>query len=62
MAFSIEEEKLAFHVNEEMNEKDYPTIFIKLNQKTMETLKRNRNAIVVYKYFYPMNCGKGTIA
>lgn len=52
-AFSIEEEQLAFHVKEEMNEKDYPTIFIKPKEKTMETLKRNKNAIIMYKYFLP---------
>ena len=51
--FSLEEEKLAFHVNEEMNEQDYPTIFMKPNEKTMETLRRNQNAIEMYKYSLP---------
>lgn len=51
--FSLEEEKLAFHVNEEMNEKDYPTIFIKPNAKTMETLKKHKNAIAMYQLFLP---------
>lgn len=50
--FSLEE-KLAFHVNEEMNERDYPTIFMKPNEKTMETLRRNQNAVEMYKYSLP---------
>lgn len=51
--FSLREEKLAFHVNEVLNEQDYPTIFMKPNEKTMETLRRNRNAIEMYKYALP---------
>lgn len=51
--FSLEEEKLAFYVNKDMNEKDYPTIFIKPNDKTMETLKNNENTLAMYKYFLP---------
>ncbi|MGE7024261.1 transglutaminase-like domain-containing protein [Solibacillus cecembensis] len=51
--FSLEEEKLAFHVNAEMNEQDYPTIFKNPNEKTMETLRRNRNAVEMYKYSLP---------
>lgn len=51
--FSLGEEKLAFRVNEEMNEQDYPTIFMKPNEKTMETLRRNQNAIEMYKYSLP---------
>lgn len=51
--FSLEGESLAFHVNEEMNEKDYPTIFVKPNEKTMQTLKKYNNAIEMYKYSLP---------
>ncbi|MEK4425106.1 transglutaminase-like domain-containing protein [Solibacillus sp. FSL K6-1523] len=51
--FSLGKEQLAFHVNVEMNEQDYLTIFMKPNEKTMETLRRNRNAIRMYKYSLP---------
>ncbi|MFJ7951644.1 transglutaminase family protein [Lysinibacillus sp. NPDC096418] len=50
---SLKEEKLAFHVNEKMNEKDYPTIFVKPNEKTMQTLKKCKSAIEMYKNFLP---------
>lgn len=51
--FSLEEEQLAYHVNEEMNEKEYSFIFMKPNEKTMETLRNNQNAKVMYKYSLP---------
>lgn len=51
--FFIDKEKLAFHVNEEMHEKDYPTIFINPNKKTMDTLENNKNSISMYKYSLP---------
>lgn len=51
--FSIDKEKLAFHVNEEMNEKDYPMIFIKPNKKTMQTLTNNKDSISMYQYSLP---------
>lgn len=51
--FSIDKEKLAFHVKEEMNEKDYPTIFIKPNKNTMQTLINNKDSITMYKYSLP---------
>lgn len=36
-----------------MYEKDYPFIFLKPNEKTMETLKSHVNAFEMYKYSLP---------
>lgn len=51
--FSIEEEKLAFLVKEELKEKDYPIIYTKPNNKTIATLQTNSNAIEMYKHHLP---------
>jgi transglutaminase-like putative cysteine protease len=51
--FSLYEEKLAFSVQEEFDEKDYPTIYTKPNDKTIATLQANTNAIEMYKHHLP---------
>lgn len=51
--FSIQEEKLAFSVNTELNEKDYPLIFMNPHPKIIGCLKNNTNAIEMYKYNLP---------
>lgn len=51
--FSINEEYLAFPIREEFAEKDYPTIFVKPNPKTIKTLENHRHALDMYKYYLP---------
>jgi len=46
--FSINQEKLAFSVNEKFDEKDYPVIFKKPNVKTMAVLKENTDVVEMY--------------
>lgn len=51
--FSIDEEKLAFSVNEKFDEKDYPVIFVEPNLKTITVLKEHTDAIEMYKHHLP---------
>ncbi|WP_397538191.1 transglutaminase family protein [Rummeliibacillus pycnus] len=51
--FSIEEEKLAFRVSEEFDEKDYPVIYTKPHPKIVSVLKEHTNALEMYKYHLP---------
>lgn len=51
--FSIEEEKLAFPINEEFDEKDYRIIYAKPHPKIVAVLEENTNAIEMYKYNLP---------
>lgn len=51
--FSINEEYLAFPIREEFAEKDYPTIFVNPNPKTIKTLENHRHALDMYKYDLP---------
>lgn len=51
--FSIEEEKLAFHINEELDEKDYPVIYAKPHPKIVAVLEENTNALEMYKHHLP---------
>lgn len=51
--FSIEEEKLAFPVNEQQGEIDYPIIYTKPHKKIIDTLKTNTNAIEMYTKHLP---------
>ncbi|WP_231597596.1 transglutaminase family protein [Bacillus sp. SA1-12] len=46
--FSLREEKLAFQVREELDEIDYPTIYTSPNQKTLASLKSNKDALNMY--------------
>ncbi|RCW64536.1 transglutaminase-like domain-containing protein [Saliterribacillus persicus] len=51
--FSTEIEKLAFTVQPEFDEKDYPFIYTTPNNKTIETLQVNSDAIEMYKHHLP---------
>jgi len=51
--FSINEEILAFPIQENFDEKDYPTIFSEPNPKTMAVLQEHTNAIEMYKHHLP---------
>ncbi|OAS85385.1 MULTISPECIES: transglutaminase-like domain-containing protein [Metabacillus] len=53
--FSIEEEKLAFPINEELDEKDYPVIYAKPHPKIVAVLKENTNALEMYKHHLPVS-------
>lgn len=51
--FSIEEEKLAFPINEKLDEKDYPVIYAKPHPKIVAVLKENTNTLEMYKHHLP---------
>ncbi len=51
--FSIEEEKLAFPINEKLDEKDYPVIYAKPHPKIVAVLEENTNTLEMYKYHLP---------
>ncbi|MEH6940303.1 transglutaminase-like domain-containing protein [Bacillus sp. JJ722] len=51
--FSINREKLAFYPNEDIGEKDFPTIYINPNPRTLATLETCSDAIEMYNYFLP---------
>lgn len=53
--FSINEEILAFPIQEKFDEKDYPIIYSEPNPKTMATLEKNTNALEMYKFHLPDN-------
>ncbi|WP_163528532.1 transglutaminase-like domain-containing protein [Halobacillus ihumii] len=51
--FSIDEEKLAFKVNEDKDEKDYPMIYVDPHPKTLFTLRNHADVIEMYKHHLP---------
>lgn len=51
--FFIQREKLAYSINEELDEKDYPIIYAKPNNQTIATLETNTNAIEMCKNHLP---------
>ncbi|MBW5446086.1 transglutaminase [Cohnella sp. CFH 77786] len=51
--FSLEEEKLAFPVRPEYEERDYPVIYHLPNPGTIETLKRHTDCITMYRQGLP---------
>ena len=51
--FSLTEEKLAFPVNEQKGEVDYPIIYTEPHKYTMITLEQATNAMEMYKYHLP---------
>ncbi|MEY9973078.1 transglutaminase-like putative cysteine protease [Lysinibacillus sp. RC46] len=51
--FSLDEEKLAFSINKELNEEDYSIIFAKPNHKTIAVLKEHTDALEMYKHYLP---------
>lgn len=51
--FSIEKETLAFPINDQYGEVDFPTIYTTPNQHTIDTLKSHSNALEMYRYHLP---------
>ncbi|WP_160723688.1 transglutaminase-like domain-containing protein [Bacillus sp. USDA818B3_A] len=51
--FSIEEEILAFPINEELDEKDYPVIYANPHPKITAVLKEHTNVLEMYKHHLP---------
>ncbi|MDQ0199292.1 transglutaminase-like domain-containing protein [Neobacillus ginsengisoli] len=51
--FSVDEEKLAFPIQEEFDEKDYPVIYVKPNPKTITVLEEHKDALEMYKLHLP---------
>lgn len=51
--FSIDKVKLAFSINEVLDEKDYPIIYTKPHPKTVAALKQHTNALEMYKHYLP---------
>ncbi|UYY98321.1 transglutaminase family protein [Peribacillus frigoritolerans] len=51
--FSIDEEKLAFPTHEELDEKDYPLIYVKPHPKTIAVLEEHSDALEMYKHHLP---------
>ena len=51
--FSTEKEMLAFPVNLDFDEVDYPTIYVAPNHKTIEVLKQHNNALEMYLNYLP---------
>lgn len=51
--FSIDEEKLAFMVNKEFDEIEYPIIYVRPHPKTISVLAENKNALDMYQYHLP---------
>ena len=51
--FSTEGEQLAFPINEDLGEKDYPVIYAKPHPKILAVLGENTNALEMYKHHLP---------
>lgn len=52
--FSTHKEMLAFSVNPELDEIDYPIIFVEPNRNTIEVLRKHNNALEMYLNFLPV--------
>lgn len=51
--FSLHDEQLAFRINEQFDELDYPIIYTKPNVKTIRVLESSKNALDMYKRHLP---------
>lgn len=51
--FSVDEEKLAFPIQKQFDEKDYPIIYAKPHPKTIAVLDEHTNALEMYQYHLP---------
>ncbi|UOQ87554.1 transglutaminase-like domain-containing protein [Gracilibacillus salinarum] len=51
--FSLDEERLAFPVQQQFGEIDYPTIFVRPNQQTLDVLERNADMLEIYQHYLP---------
>lgn len=52
---SIDTEQLAFTIQEEFDEKDYPFIYVKPHPKTMNVLKEHTDVLEMYKNHLPQS-------
>ncbi|MER1999616.1 MAG: transglutaminase family protein [Lysinibacillus sp.] len=53
--FSLTEEKIAFSVNEKLGEIDYPIIYTAPNEKTIDILKKSKDALKMYVNDLPVS-------
>ena len=53
--FSVEEERLAFKVNVQMDERDEPMIYSRPHPKTVSVLKEHEDSLEMYMYQLPQN-------
>lgn len=53
--FSIDTEQLAFAIQEEFDEKDYPFIYVKPHPKTMTVLEEHTDVLEMYKNHLPQS-------
>ncbi|MEE3678995.1 transglutaminase family protein [Bacillus safensis] len=51
--FSLDHERLAFHTQQELDEVDYPLIYVKPHPKAMSILKEHTDAIEMYIHHLP---------
>jgi transglutaminase-like putative cysteine protease len=51
--FSLDEEKLAFPIRNEYDERDYGVIYAKPNAKTIETLRSHSDCVLMYRNGLP---------
>lgn len=51
--FSLEEEKLAFPVNKECDEEDYPVIYVHPHPKIVDVLKNHSDLLEMYLHHLP---------
>lgn len=53
--FSVDTEQLAFSIQEEFDEKDYPFVYVKPHSKTMTVLEEHTDALEMYKNYLPQS-------
>jgi transglutaminase-like putative cysteine protease len=51
--FSVDEEKLAFFIHEEFDEKNYPIIYVRPHRKTIAVLEEHTDTLEMYKHHLP---------
>lgn len=51
--FSVDQEKLAFPIQEMFGEKDYPVIYVKPHPKTIAVLEEHTDVLNMYKHHLP---------
>ncbi|UOQ48544.1 transglutaminase family protein [Gracilibacillus caseinilyticus] len=51
--FSLDEERLAFPVQKQFDEIDYPTIYVRPNQQTLDVLKHHSDMLEIYQNYLP---------
>lgn len=59
--FSLQEEKLAFTVDERQDETDYPLIYTKPYPATVAVLREHNDALEMYKHHLPEKLEAGGV-